>query len=62
MDCHAFATPQGAPKTNPSANQIFTFVLSNAGMPPSATAAARKTAQRLPKKVLDILGSMRKRH
>jgi hypothetical protein len=62
MDCHAFATPQGAPQTNPSANQVFTFVLSNAGMPLSATATARKTAQRLPKKVLDILSSMRKRH
>jgi hypothetical protein len=61
MDCHAFATPQGAPKTNPSANQIFTFVLSNAGMPLSAAAKAKKR-QPLPKKVLAILSGMNKRH
>jgi len=58
MDCHAFATPQGA-TTNPSLNQIFTFVLSNAGMPPSAAAAHRRPTG-LPKRVADIIRSMRK--
>jgi hypothetical protein len=65
MDCHACATPQGAAGsatcTGTSSNQIFSFVLSNAGLPVSATAAAKKRQQpRLPKKVLDILSGMGK--
>jgi hypothetical protein len=31
MSCHGSGTPQGAPSTVTSANQIFTFVLQNAG-------------------------------
>jgi hypothetical protein len=62
MDCHSFATPQcgaqGCSATNPSNNQIFTFLLANADTPPSATAVKR---QKLPSNVISIIQSMRSR-
>ena len=62
MDCHSFATPQCGPKgcsaTNPSNNQIFTFLLANADTPPSVTAVKR---QKLPQNVISIIQSMRSR-
>jgi hypothetical protein len=63
MDCHACATPQGAAGSSTcagsSSNQVFTFVLSNAGMPLSAAAAHRRPAG-LPKRVADIIRGMTK--
>ncbi len=56
MDCHAYATPQGA--TQNSTNQVFTFLLSNATAPAGVTAAYRK--YHLPQNVLRIIQGMRK--
>lgn len=56
MDCHAFATPQGA--TQNSSNQIFTFLLSNAATPPGVTAYRKRP---LPARVLRIIQGMRRR-
>ncbi len=56
MDCHAYGAPQGAPQN--STNQIFTFLLTDATMPPGVTAFRK---QPLPENVIRIIQSMRKR-
>ena len=60
MDCHAYATPQCASGScaQTSSNQIFTFLLMNADTPPGLTAYRR---QPLPRKVIGIIESMRRR-
>jgi len=47
MSCHGSAAGDGAPSTMTGNNQIFTFVLMNAYLPPSLTATATGERQKL---------------
>lgn len=48
MSCHGYAQPQGAPSTQTSSNQIFTFLLSNADSSSTTAALQRRRPLLLP--------------
>lgn len=57
MDCHGYATPQGAQQN--ANNQVFSFLFSNANAPTGVNAAYRKRP--LPRNVQRILQNMQSR-